>query len=98
MPTSEPRRRRFDDADWQPGPPSRPALRAEPERLQAVSDDLDQPDWSTYLAATRGPQPVPAWVVTDPRAVDADLGVVKTGKEAEVSLVRRAVPEEHHEP
>jgi RIO kinase 1 len=31
-------------------------------------------------------------VVTDRAAVDTDLGILKTGKEADVSLVRRAVP------
>jgi RIO kinase 1 len=98
MPVSGSRRRRFDDADWQPEPTSHPVLRSEPRPDEAVPDEPDHPKWSTYSAATRGPQPVPAWVVTDPRALDADLGVVKTGKEAEVSLVRRAVPDEHRDP
>lgn len=38
----------------------------------------------------RGPQPLPDWVVTDAGAVDTDLGVLKTGKEADVSLLQRA--------
>jgi RIO kinase 1 len=42
----------------------------------------------------RGPQPTPHWVVTDPRAVDVDDGVLKSGKEADVALVRRALPGE----
>jgi RIO kinase 1 len=37
----------------------------------------------------RGPQPLPDWVVTDRGAVDVELGVLKTGKEADVFLVRR---------
>ncbi|HUQ40176.1 MAG TPA: RIO1 family regulatory kinase/ATPase [Acidimicrobiales bacterium] len=37
-----------------------------------------------------GPDPVPAWVITTETAFDTDLGVIKTGKEAEVSLVERA--------
>lgn len=37
----------------------------------------------------RGPEPVPDWVVTDRGALDTDLGVLKTGKEADVSLLRR---------
>lgn len=41
----------------------------------------------------RGPEPYPDWVVTDLAAIDTDLGVVKTGKEADVHLVQRAVPE-----
>lgn len=37
----------------------------------------------------RGPEPLPDWVVTDRGAIDTDLGVLKTGKEADVSLVQR---------
>ena len=33
---------------------------------------------------------MPSWVITSPSAADDDLGVLKTGKEAEVSLVRRS--------
>ena len=40
----------------------------------------------------RGPQPVPHWLVTDRAAVDTDLGVLKTGKEADVFVVERTVP------
>jgi RIO kinase 1 len=40
----------------------------------------------------RGPQPVPDWLVTDRAALDTDLGVLKTGKEADVFVVERAVP------
>ncbi len=40
----------------------------------------------------RGPEPVPAWLVTDRAAIDTDLGVLKSGKEAEAVLVERAVP------
>jgi len=39
----------------------------------------------------RGPQPVPDWLVTDRAAVDTDLGVLKTGKEADVFVLERAV-------
>ena len=40
----------------------------------------------------RGPQPAPDWLVTDRAALDTELGVLKTGKEAEVFLLERAVP------
>jgi RIO kinase 1 len=40
----------------------------------------------------RGPQPVPDWLVTDRAAIDTDLGVLKTGKEADVFVLERAVP------
>ena len=40
----------------------------------------------------RGPEPVPDWLVTDRAAVDTDLGLLKTGKEADCLLLERAVP------
>jgi RIO kinase 1 len=49
--------------------------------------------WSTYLDVEplcRGPQPVPDWVVTGRAAIDTELGVLKTGKEADVFLLQRA--------
>jgi RIO kinase 1 len=60
-------------------------------------DDLG-PDrrWSTWHSVekgARGPEPVPSWVVTADAAIDTELGVLKTGKEADVFLLRRAVPE-----
>ena len=48
--------------------------------------------WSTWDGAEHGPRPRPGWVITDHAAVDTDLGVLKTGKEADVHLVERAVP------
>ena len=55
-------------------------------------DDLDLPNYSSWDGATHGPEPIPDWVVTEFRAIDTDLGVLKTGKEADVLLVHRAVP------
>ncbi len=49
--------------------------------------------WSTWDGATHGPQPRPDWVITALGAVEEDLGVLKTGKEADVHLVRRWVPD-----
>jgi RIO kinase 1 len=49
----------------------------------------DDTPWSTYVDAAHGPEPSPTWLVTDGRAHDTDLGVLKTGKEADVSLLRR---------
>ncbi|MCU1526984.1 MAG: serine/threonine protein kinase [Frondihabitans sp.] len=51
--------------------------------------------WSTWPATTpteRGPRPFPAWIVTSAAAIDTELGIVKTGKEADVFLIERAVP------
>ena len=60
-------------------------------------DELEQDDParrpSTYWdveRSCRGPEPRPGWVVTDRGAVDTDLGVLKTGKEADVFLLHRA--------
>ncbi len=39
----------------------------------------------------RGPEPLPCWVVTDRAAIDTELGILKTGKEADVFLLERAV-------
>ena len=39
----------------------------------------------------RGPEPLPDWVVTDRAALDTELGILKTGKEADVFLLERAV-------
>ena len=51
--------------------------------------------WTTWPATTpteRGPEPRPRWVVTSAGAVDTELGILKTGKEADVFLIERAVP------
>src|SRR6478735_7876954 len=60
-------------------------------------DDLhDGQRGSTWLSVEplcRGPEPRPDWVVTSQAAVDTDLGILKTGKEADAFLVERAVPD-----
>jgi RIO kinase 1 len=60
-----------------------------------LHDDLpyDEPPFSTWDVAQHGPEPIPEWVVTDRNALDADLGVLKTGKEADVHVVFRGVPD-----
>ncbi|MDW5328136.1 serine protein kinase RIO [Plantactinospora sp. KLBMP9567] len=61
-----------------------------------TNTDTDTPDvgdrWSTWDQAVHGPEPHPDWLVTELAAIDTELGVLKTGKEADVHLVRRAVP------
>jgi RIO kinase 1 len=52
-----------------------------------------EPDYSTWDVATHGPEPRPDWVVTELAAVDTELGILKSGKEADVHLVSRAVPD-----
>lgn len=44
---------------------------------------------STYESAIHGPDPVPEWVITSSDARDEDLGSLKSGKEADVSIVER---------
>ncbi|MEV0893602.1 RIO1 family regulatory kinase/ATPase [Promicromonospora sp. NPDC050262] len=70
-----------------------------------VAHDHDQTDptqpgpgqrWSTWRSVAkgqRGPEPLPEWVVTRDAALDTELGILKTGKEADAFLVERAVPE-----
>ena len=87
---------RFDDDD----PPTfarrnrhRLRLRAE-DAFDAVDGLPDGDRWSTWDQSSpgnRGPRPYPAWLVTDLAATDSELGILKTGKEADVFLLRRAV-------
>jgi RIO kinase 1 len=50
--------------------------------------------WSSVEPLCRGPEPRPDWVVTSRAALDTDLGILKTGKEADVFLLERAVPDD----
>jgi RIO kinase 1 len=52
-------------------------------------DDVPDPESSTYFDAEHGPDPVPSWVITADAARQYELGLLKTGKEAEVYLVER---------
>jgi len=62
----------------------------------AVDTNPDGPPegerWSSWDGSMHGPKPRPDWVITALGAVDADLGVLKTGKEADVHLLHRWVP------
>ncbi|WP_438871423.1 serine protein kinase RIO [Paractinoplanes lichenicola] len=82
-------RRKFDDDDsdfLKRGRPE-PQLKEDPD-LPEVGDR-----WSTWDGSLKGPEPRPDWVRTEYGAVDTELGMLKTGKEADVYLVRRAVPD-----
>jgi len=73
----------------------RPRLIAEDAR-DAVDGVADGDRWSTWdqsSPAERGPVPHPDWLVTELAATDLELGILKTGKEADVFLLRRGVPE-----
>jgi RIO kinase 1 len=82
-------RRKFDDDDTDF------LKRGAPQR--SLQEDPDLPEtgdrWSTWDDALHGPKPRPDWVRTEYGAVDTELGMIKTGKEADVFLVRRAIPD-----
>jgi RIO kinase 1 len=66
-------------------------------KLTEIEDEPPEGDrWSTWDQSTpthKGPEPYPDWLVTELAAVDTELGIIKTGKEADVYLLRRGVPE-----
>jgi RIO kinase 1 len=82
-------KREFDDDNdsdflrWSAG---EPRLKEDPD----LPDEGDR--WSTWDGALHGPEPRPDWVRTEHAAVDTELGILKTGKEADVFVVRRHVP------
>ncbi len=87
-----------------PASPGTPHSPATPDDLdpdfafgfQAYDEDLGPHQrWSTWLDVeplSRGPEPRPDWVVTSQGAIDTELGILKTGKEADVFLLERADP------
>ncbi len=79
-------RRRFDDDDYTEVESHPPIPQLDTALLD---DDIAEPNWSSYTGSAHGPSPVPSWVITSPSAIDTDLGVMKSGKEADVSLLRR---------
>ena len=52
--------------------------------------------WSTWddIGVLAGPEPWPDWLVTADAAIDTELGILKTGKEADVFLLERATPDQ----
>jgi RIO kinase 1 len=92
------RRARFDD---EPEPDRRGRL-TEAERVRLARQREDHADtaggpaegdrWSSWDGAEHGPAPHPSWLITELAAVDTELGVLKSGKEADVHLVERVLP------
>ncbi len=84
-------KKRFDDDE------ATFARRGHRQHLEVVDDTPDEgARWSTWDQSTpteRGPRPYPDWLVTELAAVDTELGVLKTGKEADVFLIERGVPD-----
>jgi RIO kinase 1 len=85
---------RYDEASYEKRSRRQPRLAA--EDANDATDGLPEGDrWSTWDQSTpteRGPLPYPGWLVTELASVDTELGVLKTGKEADVFLLRRGVP------
>jgi RIO kinase 1 len=64
------------------------------DEITAAEGLADGHRWSTWDQSTptqRGPRPHPDWLITELAATDAELGILKTGKEADVFLLRRGV-------
>lgn len=73
------------------GPPN---LKPHSPDWSVLDDSLaENQRWSTWPDLEKimqGPAPYPEFVIEDAAAIDTDLGVLKTGKEADVFLVERA--------
>jgi RIO kinase 1 len=89
-------KRRFDDDEPTAAKRVRQRRALPPIEVFATTDGLPDGDrWSTWDQSTpteRGPKPYPEWLVTELAATDTELGIIKTGKEADVFLLRRGVP------
>ena len=92
-----------DGDDFEPRPRrSRPPVVGGPRLVREGASghravDTEEPleadsPLSSYDVAAHGPDPVPDWLVTDLAARDTRLGILKTGKEADVGLLDRSVP------
>jgi RIO kinase 1 len=99
VPSSASRRRtkwRYEDNEATFAKRDRHKARLVPEDAHDSTDGVVDGDrWSTWDESSpteRGPLPHPDWLVTDLAATDSELGIVKTGKEADVFLLRRGVP------
>lgn len=91
--STTPNRSTTSTSEEHPAPPA-----DHPDRLDGLSIDTfpDAPPegerWTTWDNAQHGPTPRPEWVITALGAVEEDLGILKTGKEADVHVVRRWLP------
>lgn len=64
-----------------------------------ILDDALEPGqrfstWPDVEKLQRGPEPYPEFVIEDAAAIDTELGVLKSGKEADVFLIERATPDQ----
>ncbi|MFI7114387.1 serine protein kinase RIO [Nonomuraea sp. NPDC050227] len=72
-----------DDIEW---------LESAPETDDGPSEGDRWSTWDQSTPTEKGPKPHPGWLVTELAAVDTELGLLKTGKEADVHLISRGVP------
>ena len=90
-------KQRFDDDEPTTAKRVRGRRSLPPIEVFDATDGLPEGDrWSTWdqsIPTQRGPKPHPDWLVTELAAVDTELGILKTGKEADVFLIRRGVPD-----
>ncbi|WP_240644088.1 serine protein kinase RIO [Antribacter gilvus] len=69
-------------------------LREDPGEIGQPGPGQRWSTWTFVAKGQRGPEPRPDWLVTSDAAVDTDLGILKTGKEADAYLLERAVPDD----
>jgi RIO kinase 1 len=103
MPKKYRRQNRLDEADlhyadtvYEPPSPDRFDFARHADEESALDGPPVGDRWSTWAESTptqRGPVPHPPWLVTELAAVDIEHGVLKTGKEADVHLITRGIPE-----
>ncbi|MEZ0111919.1 RIO kinase 1 [Catenulispora sp. EB89] len=90
-------RRRVDDSVANPNRKGRLTLEERARlAIERENQDMAPPEgdrWSNWVDAGHGPEPRPEWVITEQGACDHELGVLKTGKEADVFLLRRVFPD-----
>lgn len=65
------------------------------QTYETLADGQRWSRWDDLEALCKGPDPRPDWVVTSSGAIDTDLGILKTGKDAECFLIERQDP---HDP
>jgi RIO kinase 1 len=75
------------------------AAKRNSENFQRMARSFEPPPWddeeevpgaTTYPVADHGPEPTPGWLITSGAAHQVDLGLLKTGKEADVHLIERS--------
>lgn len=61
--------------------------------VDPLGSDQRWSSWASLERLQRGPRPRPDWLVTTDESIETELGVLKTGKEADVHLIERRSPD-----